>query len=379
MDDGTVRLATRSSELARRQAETVREALATRRRPVELVTVESRGDRVRDELIRRLGRTGAFVRALDERVLAGEVDAAVHSLKDMPTDRPEELLVAGVPERAAAGDLLVTPDGTGLDGLAPGAVVGTGSLRRRALLLRERDDLTVRPIRGNVDSRIEKLLAPTLQREHERRLAAAGELPDGVETDDDADADEAFERSPQEWFEALAPIERAALERTVEREFDALVLAEAGLARLGLLETVPTEALAPDRIVPAAGQGAVAVTATPGPVADRIRERVDHPRTRVEATAERVVLAELGGGCVAPIGVYARLRGEYVHVTAVVAGLDGTETVAETRELPVERHAEAAAALAADLRGRGAAELVAAAREHAEAADGAAAGEASDG
>jgi hydroxymethylbilane synthase len=374
MDDGTVRLATRSSELARRQAEAVREALATRRRPVELVTVESRGDRVRDELIRRLGRTGAFVRALDERVLAGEVDAAVHSLKDMPTERPDDLLVAGVPERAAAGDLLVTPDGTGLDGLAPGAVVGTGSLRRRALLLRERDDLTVRPIRGNVDSRIEKLLAPTLQREHERRLAAAGEA------DDDADgADEEFERSPREWFEALAPIERAALERSVETEFDALVLAEAGLARLGLLETVPTEALAPDRIVPAAGQGAVAVTATPGPVADRIRERVDHPRTRVEATAERVVLAELGGGCVAPIGVYARLRGEYVHVTAVVAGLDGSETVAESRELPVERHAEAAAELAADLRGRGAAELVAAAREHAETADDAAAGEASDG
>ena len=106
----TVRLATRGSDLARRQATTVKSTLDSRRREVTLTEVDTRGDQIRDELIHRLGKTGAFVRALDEKVLAGDLDAAVHSLKDMPTEMPDELVVAAVPERAASGDVLVTPD-----------------------------------------------------------------------------------------------------------------------------------------------------------------------------------------------------------------------------------------------------------------------------
>jgi hydroxymethylbilane synthase len=346
---GTLRLATRGSDLALRQTATVREALEARRYEVDVVEVETEGDRIRDELVHRLGKTGAFVRALDERVLDGDVDAAVHSMKDMPTESPPELVVAGVPERAPAGDVLVTPDGTDLDDLPEGAVVGTGSLRRGAQLLRARSDLQVEPLRGNVDTRVEKLLAPALQRDHQRRLDAA-------EAEDDADA---FERSPEAWFDDLSELERRALERAVDTEYDAVVLAEAGLRRSGLFHHVETQALPVAQFVPSPGQGALAVTARDdSDAAEAIHEVLDVPRTRVETTVERTVLAELGGGCVAPIGVRAVLQGEHVHTRVQVLSTDGTEAVEATRDLPAQRHADAAVDFAADLREQGAADLI---------------------
>jgi len=353
--DGPVRLATRGSDLALRQATTVEDALETRRRPVELEEIETTGDQLHDDLIRRLGKTGAFVRALDESVLDGECDAAVHSMKDVPTEGMADLVIAGVPARATPGDLLVTPDGTEFSDLPDGATIGTASLRRKAELLATRPDLEVRGLRGNIDTRIEKLLAPHRQREHERRVEAA-------EDEDGSDEDE-FERTPQEWFEDLSEIERRALERDVDDEFDAIVLAAAGLERLGLARHVDTEALPPAEFVPAPGQGALAVTARDDDFATTLNEALDHPRTRVETTVERVVLDELGGGCVAPMGVYAVVEGEYVHTAVRVLSEDGTEEVSATRDLPVERHPDAAREFAADLADRGAAELVARARD----------------
>jgi len=382
MSTRTIRLATRGSDLALRQAAIVEEALAGRSREVELVEVETRGDQIRDELIHRLGKTGAFVRALDERVLAGDVDGAVHSMKDMPTDQPSDLVVAGVPQRAPAGDVLVAPDGVTLEELPECTVVGTSSLRRQAQLLAERPDLAVEGLRGNVDTRVRKLLAPRLQREHERRLAAAEGREDvGGETDDDtdgadADADAAasdegepahgYDRTPQEWFDDLAEIERLALERAVDTEYDAIVLARAGLERAGLLHALEYRSLDPERFVPAPGQGALAVTALDGEMGDLLHEVLDHPRTRVETTAERTVLAELGGGCVAPVGVHAVIRGDQVHVTARVLDRDGEEEVSMTRDLPVESHAAAAREFAAELADSGAADLVEQARRRAD-------------
>jgi hydroxymethylbilane synthase len=354
-----LRLATRGSDLALRQAASVAEALEDRRYEVELVEVETEGDRVTDELIHRLGKTGAFVRALDERVLSGAVDAAVHSMKDMPTDAPEELVVAGVLERGRANDVLVTPDGTELDELPDGATVGTSSLRRRAQLLNARPDLTVEPLRGNVDTRVEKALAPALQAEHEARVAAAESDEDGG-TDDEGCG---YDQSPEEWFDALSEVERRALGRETDVEYDAIVLAEAGLERSGLAHHVPFVRLPATRFVPAPGQGAIAVTATSR--AEELNEALDFPRTRVETTVERTVLAELGGGCIAPIGVYAVLQGAHVRVTAQVFGPDG-DLVEGSRDLPVERHAAAAVEFAASLRERGAAELVERAAEAAE-------------
>jgi len=369
---GTIRLATRGSDLASRQAATVAEALEDRRYEVELVAVSTAGDRVRDELIQNLGKTGAFVRSLDEKVLDGEADAAVHSMKDMPTESPDDLVVAGIPERGPPGDVLVTPDGTSLEGLPEGATVGTSSLRRKAQLLSERPDLEVVGLRGNVDTRVEKLLATSLQEEHEVRSAVAaekrGDAGEGLESIDaedvDVDAEEyAYERSVEEWFDDLSEIERRAMERDPEHAFDAIVLAEAGLERLGLTHHVHTERLPVREFVPAAGQAALAVTSRDDEVGEAIHGVIDHARTRVETTAERSVLAGLNGGCIAPIGVYGVVQGAHVSVTAAVYDEHGDEAVVETRDLPVESHATAAREFAADLREQGAADLVAQARE----------------
>jgi len=364
-----VRIATRGSDLAVRQAGTVKAELEKRRFDVELVEVETTGDRIRDELIHRLGKTGAFVRALDEEVLDGNADLAVHSMKDVPTETPEDLVTVAVPERGPPGDLLLTADGKSLDDLPDGATVGTSSLRRTAQLLDGRRDLDVRPLRGNVDTRIEKLLAPGLQREHARRLEASKEESGnaGEElpplADEDAEPREKedenpFDRSLEEWFDDLAEIERLALEREVETEYDAIVLAEAGIDRLGLDRHVEYERLRPTEFVPAPGQGALAVTGLDSDLTEAVQRAIDHPRSRVETTVERTVLAELGGGCVAPIGVYAIVQGEYVHATVQVYSRDGEESVAGSRDLPIETHVDAAQTFAADLADQGAADLI---------------------
>lgn len=342
--DSTFRLATRGSDLARRQASLVQSSLESRRRTVTLTEVSTRGDEIRDELIHRLGKTGAFVRSLDEKVLAGDVEAAVHSMKDMPTEMPDALVVAGVPERAPAGDVLVTPEGDELHQLPPNAVVGTSSLRRTAQLNANRPDLEVVPIRGNVDTRVQKLLAPTLQREHEARM--------------ESDSDDGFEQTADEWFETLSELEREALGRNVDTAFDAIVLAEAGLKRIGLLDQLATTRLDRRDFVPAPGQGAIAVTATDSDVIDTIKTAVDHPQTRIETTVERTVLETLGGGCIAPIGVHAILQGSHVKTHVRVLASDGSEEVKSTRDIPVRDHAREAESFAHDLREQGAATLI---------------------
>ncbi|MFP8952757.1 hydroxymethylbilane synthase [Natrialbaceae archaeon A-arb3/5] len=357
---GTLRLATRGSALARRQAGLVKEALEDRRYEVELVTVETTGDQISDELIHRLGKTGAFVRELDERVLEGELDGAIHSMKDMPTEQPDELITAAVPERGRPGDVLVTPDGATLSELPDGATVGTSSLRRRAQLLSERPDLEVEPLRGNVDTRLEKLLAPSLQDEHQERSEADKERKGNT---GDEEFEPEFDQTVDEWFDGLSELEKQALGREVETAYDAIVLAEAGLDRSGFGHYVDTHRLPTSTFVPAPGQGALAVIATDGETARDIQSAIDHPRSRVETTVERTLLAELGGGCIAPIGIYAVVQGEYAHATVTVFDRDGEESVVASRDLPVETHADAAREFAADLADRGAAELIEAARE----------------
>ncbi|MFC7214187.1 hydroxymethylbilane synthase [Saliphagus sp. GCM10025334] len=379
---GTVTLATRGSTLARRQADLVGEALENRRYDVAFETVETTGDQLRDELIHRLGKTGAFVRELDDHVLEGSADGAVHSMKDMPTEQPGDLVTAAVPERARPGDVLVTPDGASLEDLPHGAVVGTSSLRRRAQLLSERPDLEIEPIRGNVDTRLEKVLAPALRAEREERREADAERrgnannggesykptyddSDGNADGSDGDAEDADDgiTTVDDWHATLSDLEQRALERDVDVAYDALVLAEAGLERSGLNEYVEYRRLSPQRFVPAPGQGALAVTAVDGETAGELNEVLDHPRTRVETTVERTILAELGGGCIAPVGIYAILQGEYVHANVQVFDRDGQESVTGSRDLPVERHAEAARQFARDLAERGAAELIEGARD----------------
>ena len=361
-----IAIATRGSDLARRQAGTIVDRLDDHRIEATLVEVETTGDRIDDALIQDLGKTGAFVRALDERVLDEEVDAAVHSLKDLPTEQPDDLVVAAVPRRENPLDVIVTPDGESLATLSPGATVGTSSLRRGAQILARRPDLEIEPLRGNVDTRVRKLLAPALQAEHERRLEAqkadrSDKARDQKRTDD-ADVNDdgpTFEQSVEAWFEGLTELERQAMERAVETEFDAIVLARAGLERSGLGDAVPMVDLPRDTHVPAAGQGALAITArADSAIGDRLFDLLDHPHSRVATTAERIVLEELGGGCVAPVGIHAHIKGDVVETRVQVLSRDGEREIVTTRDLTIERYAAEARGFAADLADRGASDLI---------------------
>ncbi|MFB6134987.1 MAG: hydroxymethylbilane synthase [Halanaeroarchaeum sp.] len=361
-----IHIATRGSDLALRQAGTVVDRLADHRVEATLVEVETTGDRIDDALIQDLGKTGAFVRALDERVLEGEVDAAVHSMKDLPTDQPDDLEVAAVPRRRTPLDVLVTPGGEGLEELPRNATIGTASLRRGAQVRARRPDVEIAPLRGNVDTRVEKLLAPGLQAEHERRLEAekddaADRERDRKRTDGESVTDEGptFERSVEEWFDDLSELERRAMERSVEQPVDGIVLARAGLERSGLAADVAMYDLPREKHVPAAGQGAIAVTArTDSDVADRLFDLLDHPHSRVATTTERLLLAELGGGCVAPVGIHAHIKGDVVATRVQVLSQDGSEVIAVSRDLDIESYASEARAFAADLADRGATALI---------------------
>ena len=272
-----LRLATRRSALALTQSQFVADALTARcGRRVELVEVTTHGDTSRAPLA-RIGGTGVFVSALREALLDGSADFAVHSLKDLPTTPPAGLILAAVPARADARDALVARDGLTLGELPPGSRVGTGSPRRAAQLRALGLDLEVIDVRGNVDTRL--------------RMVSEGVL-------------------------------------------DAVVLARAGLARLNRLDAV-TEVIDPIQMLPAPGQGALAVecrTPRPDMPGDaellRLLGGLDDPPSRATVAAERGLLAELEAGCSAPVGAFADVvegeDGPELYLRAVVARVDGS-------------------------------------------------------
>lgn len=243
-----LRLGTRSSALATSQSGWVADHLRAAGHEVELVPVRTQGDVSRASLS-EIGGTGVFASALRDALRSGEIDLAVHSLKDIPTAPEPGLVIAAVPEREDPRDVLVARDGLTLAGLPAGSVIGTGSPRRAAQLAELRPDLVVRDIRGNVDTRI-------------------GYVRDA--------------------------------------ELDAVVLARAGLARLGRLADA-TEVLSPEAMLPAPGQGALAVECREHDAALRalLVEALEHPPTREAVDAERAVLASLEAGCTAPVAALA--------------------------------------------------------------------------
>lgn len=269
-DSARIRIATRRSRLARWQTDHVAARLRAAHPglAVEIVEVVTKGDEVRDRALSAIGERGLFTRELERVLLAGEADIAVHSLKDMETTLPAGLELLAVPARVDPSDALVSRRGIPLAALPAGALVGTSSIRRRAQLLALRPDLRFDDLRGNVPTRLEKL--------------AAG-----------------------------------------EGGLDAIVLARAGLERLGFLDRV-TEVISAEVIVPAVGQGALGIE---GPAADeRVRALVaplEHPATRIAVTAERAFLRRLHGGCQVPAGALARVEGHAIALSGVVAALDG--------------------------------------------------------
>ncbi len=292
-----LRLGTRRSPLARTQSERVAAALRERAGVrVELVEVVTHGDVSRAPLA-TMGGTGVFVSALRDALLAGRVDLAVHSLKDLPTAPAEGLVVAAVPPREDPRDVLVASGGRRLADLPAGARVGTGSPRRAAQLRALRPDLRVVDVRGNVGTRL--------------RTVAEGEL-------------------------------------------DAVVLALAGLLRLGRAGEA-TDVLAPEQVLPAPGQGALAVECRADD-ADVLRAcaLLDDPATRAATTAERALLAALEAGCAAPVGALATVGDDgALHLTALVAALDGSETAVRTGSGDPSAAAATGRRVAAELLGSG--------------------------
>ena len=269
-----IRLGTRASALALAQADVARNAIAKSGEDVEIVPMRSEGDRLAEKRLADVGGKGLFVRDLEEALLRGDIDVAVHSLKDLPADVPAGLVLAAFPEREDPRDVLVTRAGGTLETLRPGAVVGTSSPRRRAIVLSCRPDLVVQPIRGNVDTRLRKLS---------------------------------------------------------EGHADAVILAAAGLRRLGV--TPPhVEPLSPDVFVPAVGQGILGIEARAD---DRrtlaLLEPLNDDTARACALAERAYLRRLGASCVTPMAAHARVDGAWLQITGIVLSDDGRQVLRETR------------------------------------------------
>ena len=272
----TIIIGTRSSKLALWQADYIARRL--REKHPSLIVEEKRmttkGDRILDAPLAKIGGKGLFTKELETAMLAGEIDIAVHSLKDMPTEVPEGLVITAITERYDPGDAVVSPRYQTLAALPPGARVGTSSLRRRAQLLAARPDLTLFDLRGNVNTRLEKLDAG---------------------------------------------------------EYDAIILAVAGLKRLGFGDRI-TEVLPRALCLPAVGQGALAIEARRGD--HEVRNLVDFLRDEAMtdcAAAERAFLETVEGGSQVPVGVYAAVDGDQLSVEAVIASLDGRQSFRDTR------------------------------------------------
>jgi len=269
----TLRIGSRGSQLALWQANHVAGLLRSRGLQVEIETIRTTGDKITEVSLAKVGTKGMFTKEIEEALADRRVDLAVHSLKDLPTDVPKGFKIAAVLKREDARDALVSPRFARLADLPQGARVGTSSLRREAQLRAMRRDLKVEPLRGNVDTRLRKLEAG---------------------------------------------------------EFDAIILAAAGVRRLGR-EDVVREFLAVEQMCPAAGQGALAVEVREGD--QQMMQAIgflDNAASRSTTECERALLRTLGGGCQVPIGAYAELSGEALQLRAVVASPDGSNVIRES-------------------------------------------------
>ena len=264
--------ATRPSALARRQTLRVIQLLQTAHPGLEFNrhVITTAGDQVPDRPLPEIGGKGLFTRELEDALLCGKVQAAVHSLKDLPVDQTPGLVMAAIPEREAAYDVLVSRDGRNLVSLPEGARVGTCSLRRAAQLLAQRHDLTILPLRGNVDTRVQRL---------------------------------------------------------IDGEYDAIVLAQAGLTRLGLQAYI-TEVFPLEVMLPAPGQGALAVQCRADDIETlALLAAIHDPLTAAAVSAERAFLTSLGGGCSLPIAAFAEKLDGTIILTGAVLSTDGRQAI----------------------------------------------------
>ncbi len=281
---------TRGSKLALAQTEKVVKKLKEAGYEVEIRIIKSAGDIMKDKPLYEFKGTGAFVRTLELALIDGEIDIAVHSYKDVPSARVEGTSIAAVLERESPCDVFIARDGSTLEDIKEGAVIGTSSLRRRAQLKWYRPDLRFENLRGNVDTRLRK-------------------LNEGL--------------------------------------YDAIVLAEAGLIRLGLAEKIRYQRLNPEIFVPPANQGIIAVETRKGE--EDLVDFMNDEKTALEAEVERAVIRELGIGCAVPAGIYARYEGK-IRLICQILSVDGTEEVRIEEELNPNTAVEEAREIARNLK-----------------------------
>lgn len=296
-----IRIGTRGSRLALAQAHWFADALRELGQQAELEIIKTSGDRFVDRPLRDIGGKGLFVKEIEQALLDGTIDCAVHSMKDLPAELAPGLVLAAVPRREHAHDVVISEDGRALSNLPEGARVGTSSTRRKAFCLHARPDLDIVELRGNVDTRLRKL--------------GTGEV-------------------------------------------DAILLAAAGLNRLGL-EPAGLHALEPPGFLPAIGQGALALESRDDHVAS-ILTALDHSATNDATRAERAVLAALGGSCHTPIAAHAICDGEALSLHAAIAAPDGSRIVRAQGESSRPAGEQLGRDLAAELLADGGSEILAA-------------------
>jgi hydroxymethylbilane synthase len=270
-----LRIGSRGSQLALWQANHIRALLRERGHEVELEIIKTTGDKITDVALAKVGTKGMFTKEIEEALAEGRIDLAVHSLKDLPTEVPPGFEIAAVTTRENPRDVFCSRKYKSIEDLPRGARVGTSSLRRQAQLKAVRPDLDIYPLRGNVDTRLRKLEAG---------------------------------------------------------EYDAIILAAAGLNRLGKTEFV-RQVIPAEVMCPAAGQGALGIEIRAGDAATRQHLAfLDDAAARATTTCERALLNKLGGGCQVPIGAFAEVRNGRLHLEAIVADPDGTKVLRESRD-----------------------------------------------
>ena len=299
-----VRIATRKSALALWQAEFVKAQLERHHKgiTVELVTMTTKGDIILDTPLAKVGGKGLFVKELEQAMLDGRADLAVHSMKDVPVEFPEGLELHTICEREDPRDAFVSNTFDNIDSLPAGAVVGTSSLRRQCQLKEQRPDLEVRDLRGNVNTRLAK-------------------LDDG--------------------------------------QYDAIILAAAGLIRLHMPERIRSY-ISAEQSLPANGQGAVGIECRSDDTAIKaLLAPLEHRETRIRVDAERAMNRRLQGGCQVPIGAYAELNGDHVYLRGLVGSVDGQQILRAEISGPASEAEQLGISLADDLLAQGAGSILA--------------------
>jgi len=300
----SIHIGTRGSQLALWQANWVQSALSRKfpDQKVELTTIKTKGDKILDVPLAKVGGKGLFVKEIEQALLEGRIDLAVHSMKDMPAEIPEGLCIGAVPPREDPADILVARNGLDFAELKQGARIGTSSLRRAAQLRHARPDIEIVPLRGNLDTRLKKLHSEDL---------------------------------------------------------DAIVLAAAGIKRLGLQDRI-TQYLPAEIMLPAVGQGALCIEMRQSdPLVGPMLAALDHINSRAVVLAERAFLNRLGGSCQVPIAGHGEIQDDTFELTGLVADVDGGRVIKASLSGPVKDAETIGVGLAEQLIGRGAGEILA--------------------